>query len=100
MTTTTRIDLALAACEGLSDLELTERGAGGFKNMITRKRYYSKAARELAAANLAMQEQVAALKAQLATVTANYDALQASVIEPSCVPNEAIQALAQFKLPK
>jgi hypothetical protein len=45
-----RIQLALAACEGLSNEELAQRGAGGFKAMIQRKRLYAQAARELHAA--------------------------------------------------
>lgn len=45
MTTTQRIALALAACEGLSDAELAQRGAGGFKKMIERKRAYAQSAR-------------------------------------------------------
>lgn len=36
-----RITLALAACEGLTDEELAQRGAGGFKKMIERKREYA-----------------------------------------------------------
>lgn len=42
---TQRILLALAACEGLSDAELAQRGAGSFKAMIERKRGYAKSAR-------------------------------------------------------
>jgi len=43
--TTQRIILALAACEGLSDAELAQRGAGGYKAMIERKRSYAASAR-------------------------------------------------------
>lgn len=45
MNTTQRIALALAACEGLSDAELAQRGPGAFKSMINRKRGYAQSAR-------------------------------------------------------
>lgn len=45
-----RIALALAACEGLTDLELSQRGAGAFLKMIERKRAYAKTARYYGAA--------------------------------------------------
>ena len=45
---TDRIALALAACEGHTNEELAQRGAGGFKYMIERKRAYARAARHWA----------------------------------------------------
>jgi hypothetical protein len=47
MNTQKRIQLAMAACEGLSDEELAQRGTGSFKKMIERKRAYSKTSKEL-----------------------------------------------------
>lgn len=62
MTTQTRIQLALAACQGLTDEDLQQRGPGGFKAMIERKRKYASAARTLniIAASLHKQVQQAA----------------------------------------
>ncbi len=45
-----RIALALAACEGLSDAELADRGPAGYRKMRDRKRAYAAAARKLAVA--------------------------------------------------
>ena len=50
MTTNTRIALALAACEGMTDTELQERGPKAFSAMINRKRHYAAAARSMAVA--------------------------------------------------
>lgn len=73
--TTTRTTLALAACVGLTDAELAERGTDGYRKMIDRKRQYAKAARmlakgmELAEAKIAaLQKQLAAAQKQLATL--------------------------------
>lgn len=100
--TTTRTELALAACEGLSDTELAERGAGSFKAMIHRKRNYAAAARtlDLAAKQLQARAKKAEAKlkdmeAQLAAVTAKYDELLAGQIEASSTDtNQAAQLLA------
>lgn len=70
-----RIALALAACEGLSDAELAQRGAGGFKKMIERKRAYANSARyygavieKLVPAAEANAKELAALKASFQTL--------------------------------
>ena len=56
---TSRIQLALAACEGLTDEELAKRGAGSFAKMINRKRQYAAAARTLKAASDVMGNELA-----------------------------------------
>lgn len=63
MTTTTRTELALAACQGMSDEELRQRGASGYANMRNRKRKYATAARILAVANERLDAQVKKLQA-------------------------------------
>ena len=78
MTTTNnaeRIALALAACEGLTNEELAQRGPGGFKAMIERKRNYANAARHFAAILKqagkkvqALQQQLIAQQATMATI--------------------------------
>lgn len=72
---TDRTTLALAACAGLTDTELAERGAQGFKKMRDRKRQYANAARmlakgmELAEAKIAsLEKQLDAAKKQIATL--------------------------------
>ena len=72
---TDRTTIALAACKGMTDADLAQRGTAGFAKMIDRKRKYATAARTLAAAgnklateNEALKKQVAALQAQLATL--------------------------------
>lgn len=63
MTTTTRTELALAACQGMSDEELQQRGASGYASMRDRKRKYAAAARLLAAHNERLVAEIAKLKA-------------------------------------
>lgn len=96
MTTTTRTQLALAACEGLSDAELAERGAQGFAKMIIRKRTYATAARALDKANQKLAGDNKALKDQLAAITAKYDELLASTQPQVDDLADAEQALAKF----
>ena len=96
MTTTTRTQLALAACEGLSDAELAERGAQGFAKMILRKRNYATAARALDNANQKLAGDNKALKDQLAAITAKYDELLASTQPQVDDLADAEQALAKF----
>ena len=67
-----RIALALAACEGLSNEELAQRGTGGYKKMIQRKRAYAESARyygsvieKLVPAAEAQAKELAAIKASL-----------------------------------
>lgn len=73
--TTNRIQLALAAVEGLSDAELAKRGSGAFKAMIERKRAYAAAARhfyavlgKLVPAANAQAKELAAVKASMETL--------------------------------
>jgi hypothetical protein len=58
ITKTPRIDLALAACEGMSDEELAQRGAGGYKAMRDRKRDYAAKFRTLAVGLPAVKKQI------------------------------------------
>ena len=71
LTSNERIDLALAACEGLTDTELKQRGPGGFKAMIERKRKYSAAANQFATAAAILNKRLNATVKQLAQVQAN-----------------------------
>ena len=70
---TDRATLALAACQGLDDTDLAQRGAQGFKNMIDRKRKYAAAARILVVTNQHLAKELAktqsALKAAQAQIT-------------------------------
>ena len=65
--------LALAACAGISDAELAERGNQGYAKMIQRKRKYAQAARLMAVANAHLAKGLAktqaALKAAQAQIT-------------------------------
>lgn len=60
-----REQLALAACEGLSDEDLVNRGECGFPKMIDRKRKYAATARMLYAENLILKKQLADAAEQL-----------------------------------
>ena len=60
-----RTDLALAACEGLTDEDLLKRGESGFPKMIDRKRKYASAARLLYAENAALKEKLIKAMEQL-----------------------------------
>jgi hypothetical protein len=62
---TYRTTLALAACAGISDAELAERGDQGFKKMRDRKRVYAKAARMLAKGMELAEAKIADLQKQL-----------------------------------
>ena len=62
---TDRTTLALAACSGISDAELAERGNQGYAKMIQRKRQYAQAARMLAVANAHLIKQLAQAQAAL-----------------------------------
>ena len=62
---TDRTTLALAACTGISDAELAERGNQGYAKMIQRKRKYAQAARMMAVANAHLIKQLAQAKAAL-----------------------------------
>jgi hypothetical protein len=62
---TDRTTLALAACAGLTDAELAERGPQGFKKMRDRKRQYATAARMLAKGMELAEAKIADLQKQL-----------------------------------
>ena len=62
---TDRTTLALAACAGLSDAELAERGNQGYAKMIQRKRKYAQAARMMAVANAHLAKELADLMRHL-----------------------------------
>lgn len=76
---TDRTSLALAACSGLSDAELADRGPQGFKKMIERKRKYAHAARTLVIASAALEAQLSAAQARIAQLeqqVATYKAIE------------------------
>lgn len=88
---TDRTTLALAACAGLSDTELADRGPQGFKKMIERKRGYAKAARTMAMVNAQLAIQMKQAKAKLAELEAKIATLEA--IEQMDAPiNDTTQA--------
>lgn len=72
---TDRTTLALAACKGITDAELADRGEAGYMKMRDRKRHYAAAARTIAVIgkkllsdNKQLEAKVAALQKQLATL--------------------------------
>lgn len=73
---TDRTTLALAACAGIDDTELAQRGAQGFKNMIQRKRKYAAAARIMAVANEHLAKELAKTQAALKAAQAQLTALE------------------------
>lgn len=80
---THRITLALAACERLSDEELAQRGADGYRKMRDRKRYYAAAARTIQAIgqkllsdNKKLSDEIASLKKQLAQAKSQIETLE------------------------
>ncbi len=74
---TDRTSLALAACQGLSDDELAQRGLSGFAKMINRKRTYATAARGLYAVCKKQEQEIAKLQAELAQAKATIAQLEA-----------------------
>jgi uncharacterized protein YlxW (UPF0749 family) len=97
---TDRTTLALAACQGLTDEDLAQRGAAGFAKMIDRKRKYATAARTLAVggakilkANETLSKQVAELQEQVAKLKTTMDALQ-NLDAPVTDTSEAATMLA------
>ena len=60
-----RTDLALAACEGMTDEDLMKRGECGFPKMIDRKRKYAAATRLLLAENAMLKDKLAKALAQI-----------------------------------
>lgn len=95
MTNPTRIALALAACEGLSDAELQQRGTGGFANMIARKRNYANAARLVAAGMGVLQSQLKTVSLQAANMATSIKELEANEA-PITDTSEAAAILAAF----
>lgn len=73
---TDRTTLALAACQGLSDAELAQRGPQGFGKMIQRKRKYAAAARIMAVANAQLAKELAKTKAALKEAQAQLTTLE------------------------
>jgi hypothetical protein len=73
---TDRTTLALAACAGLTDAELAERGANGYRKMRDRKRQYATAARMLAKGMELAEAKIAALEKQLASARKHAAALE------------------------
>jgi len=73
---TDRTTLALAACAGLSDAELAQRGAQGYAKMIERKRKYAAAARLVATANEVLAKELAKTKAALKAAQAQLTTLE------------------------
>lgn len=74
---TDRTTLALAACQGLSDAELADRGPQSFKKMIERKRKYAASARILIVTAVQQEKKIEALKAQVAALTQQVATFQA-----------------------
>lgn len=76
---TDRTTLALAACEGLPDAELAERGAQGFKKMIERKRKYAAAFRMTSAAGVAVVQELKKATAKAEELQAKLDKANATI---------------------
>lgn len=74
---TDRTNLALAACQGLSDAELAERGTAGYQKMRDRKRHYAKVARTMAGMGKALLDENTALKKRIAQLEATASQMQA-----------------------
>lgn len=74
---TDRATLALAACQGIDDADLAQRGTQGFKNMIDRKRKYATAARLLAVTNQHLAQELAQAKKALAAAQAELAEIKA-----------------------
>ena len=99
---TDRNTLALAACKGMTDEDLAQRGPAAFAKMIDRKRKYATAARTLAvggakilAANKVLEQQVAHLQDQLAKAKAQIALLQ-ELDEPVTDTSIAAELIASF----
>ena len=73
---TDRTTLALAACAGITEAELVERGNQGYAKMIQRKRKYAAAARLLAVANAQLAKELAKTQAALKAAQAQITALE------------------------
>lgn len=71
-----RTTLALAACKGLTDEELAQRGPEGFRKMRDRKRQYATAARMLAKGMELAEARIAKLQHELAAARQQLQALE------------------------
>lgn len=96
---TDRTTLALAACEGLTDEDLAQRGPGAFAKMIERKRKYAMAARVIASAVPQLEATIASLQQQLALAQAQLATLQ-ELDAPVTDTAEAAALLASLSLKK
>lgn len=88
-----RTALALAACEGMSNEDLANRGANGFPKMILRKRKYATLARTLAVALQAALKKNKALETELAIAKATIAQLEA-LDKPITDTTQAAELLA------
>lgn len=94
-----RIALALAACEGLTDKDLKERGPRGFLKMIERKRKYATAARVLHAAAEKQNKQIKAMSTTIADLQAKNTALiESKLDQPVENTDQAAAMLAALKI--
>lgn len=81
-----RTELALLACEGMTDEDLMKRGQSAFPKMIDRKRHYSKAARVMAAQNEILKRQLTKALKELETAKTSLSMLKpldAAIIDTS-----------------
>lgn len=74
-----RIELALDACSGLTDEELTQRGKGSFAKMIERKRNYAFAARSLNSTQEVLMSELKNARKQLAAAQEQVGKAQALI---------------------
>lgn len=74
---TDRTTLAIAACQGIDDAELAQRGPQAFGKMIDRKRKYATAARIMALTNEHLAQELAQAKAALAAAQAELAEIKA-----------------------
>lgn len=93
---TDRTALALAACEGLTNEELAQRGAGGFKYTIERKRAYARAARHMHATLHKLVPAAAAQAMELAAIKTNIEAIE-QMDKPVEDVSQAAELLANLK---
>lgn len=92
---TDRTTLALAACQGLTDEELAQRGPEGYRKMRDRKRQYATAARMLAKGMEMAEAKIAKLQDQVAKLQARVAALQ-ELDAPVTDTSEAASLLANL----
>jgi len=78
---TDRTSLALAACKGLTDQELAERGVEGYRKMRDRKRHYAAMARGMAAVILQAKEELEKKDKHIAALTNRIAQMQMTINE-------------------